>query len=131
MVAGAPRGELRLYVVQSGSWTLAQQSGETTISAGQFLLRRSLPLRGFEVTAGTSAQVVGCAADVLGPHAKGPELSGSLTQPEAHLLLTQAALVGDMAETLSRTGTQAARNALLEPVRGLLNQSTDSGEPSP
>lgn len=122
-------GELRLYVVHRGAYTLRRERDTMTVDAGQFLLSRSIGLTGYDVAAGTSAQVIGLPAETLGVFADGMQATGPVAAAEVRMLLAHTSLVQATLGDLSDGGVRASRNALVELVRGVLHGYVDDTEP--
>ncbi|GAA3614170.1 hypothetical protein GCM10022223_33010 [Kineosporia mesophila] len=128
MVITGKNGELRLYAVHHGSWALAGVREETSIGHRRFLLRRSIPLTGFEIAPETTAHVIGMPAEALPSLLDDAELTGSLTLPEARLLLSHLALTHELRPSLSNSGAQAARDAVVELLHGLLHKVANGND---
>ncbi|MEU0530483.1 helix-turn-helix domain-containing protein [Amycolatopsis tolypomycina] len=124
-------GELRLYVVHRGAYILKRERDSIAVDAGQFLLGRSTGVTGYEVAAGTSAQVIGLPAEALGLFADGTQATGPAAAAEVQLLLAHTRVVHATLGDLSDGGVQAGRNALVELVRGVLHGYVDGTEPGP
>jgi AraC family transcriptional activator of tynA and feaB len=123
-------GELRIYVVHRGAYILRRERDTMAVDAGQFLLSRSIGLTGYDVAAGTSAQVIGLPAETLGVFADSMQATGPVAAAEVRLLLAHTSLVQATLGDLSDGGVQASRNALVELVRGVLHGCPDGTEPS-
>jgi AraC family transcriptional activator of tynA and feaB len=122
-------GELRLYVVRRGAYILRRERDTIAVDAGQFLLSRSTGITGYEVAAGTTAQVIGLPAEALGLFADGTQATGPAAAAEVHLLLAHTSAVHATLGDLSDGGVHASRNALVELVRGVLHGYLDGTEP--
>lgn len=123
------RGDLRFYVVHRGAYVLRRERETMTVDAGRFLLSRSTGVTGFDVAAGTSAQVIGLPAEALGVFADGTHRTGPATTAEVRMLLAHTSVVQATLDDLSSSGVHASRNALVELIRGVLHGHVDDAEP--
>ncbi|WP_211293812.1 helix-turn-helix domain-containing protein [Lentzea kentuckyensis] len=124
-------GELRMYVVHRGAYILRRERDTVVVDAGQFLLSRSIGLTGYDVAAGTSAQVIGLPAEALGVFADSTRATGPAAAAEVRVLLAHTRVVQATLGDLSDDGVHASRNALVELVRGVLHGYVDGTEPGP
>ncbi|MFI5841481.1 helix-turn-helix domain-containing protein [Catenuloplanes sp. NPDC051500] len=123
-------GELRLYLVRQGAWTLRYDQAEFPLHAGRFLVKRSAGLHAFETAARTTARTVGLPLGAIDGPAGGAPITGPATAPEARLLLAHASLLHDTIDDLTDAGVDAARNALIELARGVVHRYVDGDEPA-
>jgi AraC-like DNA-binding protein len=127
--AFADEGELRVYVVHRGAYVLKRERDTIAVGAGQFLLSRSTGLTGYDVAAGTTAQVIGLPPQALGPFGTGMQARGPVAAPEMRVLLAHTSATQATLDDLNDRGVHASRNALVELVRGVLHGYVDGTEP--
>ncbi|GAB7044157.1 MULTISPECIES: helix-turn-helix domain-containing protein [Catenuloplanes] len=127
---GVPgRGELRLHVVQRGAWTFRYGRDAVPVPAGRFLLGRSTGMTGFDVGPRTTARTVGLSPGALAPLTGDPFIRGAAGAPEVRLLLAHASMLHETIGELTEAGLGAARDAMVELVRGVLHGYVDEAEP--
>jgi AraC-like DNA-binding protein len=122
--------ELGLYVVRKGSWTLRHEHDTVALPGGQFMVRRSVGLTGFELSPQTAGAIIALPAGAVGGHAGDKPITGSAVTPEVRLLLAHASLLHDAVGELTERGVDAARNALIELARGVVHHYVDDAEPA-
>ncbi|MEU9186461.1 helix-turn-helix domain-containing protein [Streptomyces sp. NPDC048484] len=103
--------------------------GEVTVPAGQFIARHNGPPVRFEVAPRTTAKVLILPASQLRPLIGDRAVVGPADSAEVRLLTAHAKIVNAMLNDLTAAGVQAARNALIELVKGVLLQAFDDKEP--
>lgn len=118
-----------MHVVQHRSWTFSRpRNSEVVVPAGNFMLQRTgLPT--FEEARHTLAKVLIVPASVLGPLIRDRLVTGSAASAEARLLLAHMSLVAKSFAGLTSAGAQAAHDALVELVKGVLRGQGDGAEP--
>ncbi|MFG3258383.1 helix-turn-helix domain-containing protein [Streptomyces sp. NPDC048172] len=118
-----------LHVVRRNAWRFSRARGdEHTVRPGQFLLQRSGPPT-YEEARHTSAKVLLLPASPLSRLIRDRLVAGPTSSPEARLLLGHLRLVEETAGDLGPSGALAARDALLELVKGVLGRRADSADP--
>ncbi|MCA2213290.1 AraC family transcriptional regulator [Jidongwangia harbinensis] len=122
-------GELRLHLVRRGSWTFRYGRGAAPVQAGRFVLGRSTGSTGFDVAPHTSARTVGLPPGAIALPGADPHVAGSATDPEVRLLLAHTSLLHETIDSLTEPGLVAARDALVELVRGVLYRYVAGSEP--
>ncbi|MDR7277453.1 helix-turn-helix transcriptional regulator [Catenuloplanes atrovinosus] len=129
--SGTPGGgELRLHLVRRGTWTFQHDRATVPVPAGRFLLGRSTGMTGFDVDPGTSTRTVGLAPGAIAPLPADAPVTGSAGTPEVRLLLAHTSLLHDTIDHLTDAGVDAARNATVELMRGVLHRYVDGTEPA-
>ena len=122
-----------VHLMRRGAWRFARPDGRgetTTVPAGSFIARHNGPPSLFTVDSGALAQVLILPAAVLEPLiGGGRDIVGSARSAEARVLAAHAGMVGEAVPDLSPAGVRAARDALLELVRGALRREFDDVEP--
>ncbi len=117
----------RLWIVRRGAWALGDDRGiESKVAAGQLLIRRG-PMAHIAATPGTRTDFLALPADGLGIGTR--SAFGSASSPEARLLVAQATMIRDYAGDLSPAGLLAARNTLVELLKGVAFGAVDETEP--
>ncbi|MFC3996120.1 helix-turn-helix domain-containing protein [Nocardiopsis sediminis] len=118
-----------MRVVRRNTWRFARpRQGEHTVPAGHFMLQLTGPPT-FEDARDARATVLILPASPLS-HLIGDRLiAGPASSAEMRLLVGQLHLVAQTAGELAPAGALAARNALLELVKGVLRQQGDGTEP--
>ncbi|TDD16074.1 helix-turn-helix domain-containing protein [Nonomuraea diastatica] len=118
-----------MHVVRHNAWRFARpRQGEHTVPAGHFMLHRSGPPT-FEEARRTTATVLLLPASPLSHLIQDRLIAGPASSAEMRLLLGQLNLVDQNARDLTPAGALAARDALLELVKGVLRQQADGTEP--
>lgn len=118
-----------LHAVRHNAWRFARlRVGEYTVAAGHFMIQRSGPPT-FEEARQTTATVLLLPAFPLSHLIRDRLIAGSTASAEMRLLLGQLNLVRQTAHDLTPAGELAARDALVELVKGVLRQQADSTEP--
>ncbi|GID30394.1 helix-turn-helix domain-containing protein [Paractinoplanes brasiliensis] len=121
-------GTLRLHVVRRGTWTLRYGRDDVTLGPGHVMVRRSTGLTGYEMLPHTSGTTIGLPAALRGAPAE-PFIAAAAA-PEVRLLLAHASMLQDTIHDLTETGTEAARNALLELFQAVVHRYLDPSEPA-
>lgn len=117
-----------LHVVRRNAWHFARPGeGERTVPAGHFMLQRSGPPT-FEDARHTAATVLLLPASPLSHLIQDRLVTGEASSAETRLLLGHLNLVDQTARDLTPAGALAARDALLELVKGVLRQRADGTE---
>lgn len=118
-----------LHVVRHRTWRFTRPGqGERTVGAGHFMLHRSGPPT-HEEARGTTATVLLLPAAPLAPLIQDRLVAGPAGSAALRLLLGQINLLDGLAPDLTPAGALAARNALIELVKGVLREQPDSTEP--
>lgn len=118
-----------IHAVRHNVWRFARpRVGERTVAAGHFMIQRSGPPT-FEEARRTAAMVLLLPASPLSHLIRDRLIAGPTSSAEMRLLLGQLNLVGQTARDLTPAGALAARDALLELVKGVLRQQADGTEP--
>ncbi|MFF7188947.1 helix-turn-helix domain-containing protein [Streptomyces sp. NPDC008222] len=124
--------QVRMYVVQRGSWTLRAQlaRSEQTVSAGQFLLRHiGRPLH-FETPPDTTAKVLVLPAAMLKPLlGERQSITGSADSAEVRLLVAHSNMIYETVADLGSAGVHAAHSTLIELAKAVARQRVDDAEP--
>ncbi len=121
-------GELHIYSVRRGVWTLRQGAKSVVVGAGQFLAVSAARTSGYETAPDTTAAAVRLPLDSVGGSGRPVTLTGSAGTRELRLLMAHAQLLHETVEGLTAIGANAARNALVELARGILHSDTDPAE---
>jgi AraC family transcriptional regulator, positive regulator of tynA and feaB len=100
-----------------------------TVPAGSFIARHDGPPSLFDVSPGARVMVLILPAPSVAPLLGGRNVVGSARSAEARLLTAHANLLSQTACDLTPVGLLAARDALLELVRGVLRREFDDAEP--
>ncbi|MGW7576508.1 helix-turn-helix domain-containing protein [Streptomyces sp. NPDC054765] len=121
--------QVLMHVVRHNSWTFTRRcQGEHSVPAGHFMLRRSGPPT-FEAARRTAATVLILPSSTLVPLVRDRLVTGAAASAEMRLLLAHMNLVDQACRDLTPLGAQAAHNALVELVKGVLRQKADGTEP--
>jgi AraC-like DNA-binding protein len=122
-------GQVLMHVVRHNVWRFTRRrEGELAISAGRFVLQRSGPPTS-EIARDTAATVLILPSSGLGPQIQDRLITGSAASAEMRLLLAHVHLIDQTLRELTSSGAQAAHNALVELVKGVLNRQADTAEP--
>jgi AraC family transcriptional activator of tynA and feaB len=118
-----------MHVMRRGASTYAPPD-ETgiTVRAGQFILRGTDRPSLFELPR-MLARCLAVPGTLLGPLLADRQVVGSAASAEVRVLLAHADLVDEMLHDLTPAGVQAARDALVELVKGVVRQQVDDTEP--
>jgi len=129
---GGVEDQVRLYIVQRGSWTLGAPlaRSEQTVAAGQFLLRHiGRPLH-FETAPDTRAKVVVLPAAMLKPLlGERQSVSGPADCAEVRLLTAHSNMIYETVADLGPAGLQAAHSTLIELAKAVARRRVDDTEP--
>ncbi|KAK1185508.1 helix-turn-helix domain-containing protein [Streptomyces sp. NBS 14/10] len=137
-MAGGTRGashhlddRVLVHVMERGAWRFVRprNRGETSIPAGQFIVRHNGPPARFEVEPRTTAKILILPASQLRPLIRDRATVGPADLPELRLLTAYAKIVEANLDDLTAVGVRAARNSLIELVKGVLMQAFDDTEP--
>ncbi|MEU1301488.1 helix-turn-helix domain-containing protein [Streptomyces shenzhenensis] len=137
-MAGGTRGashhledRVLVHVMRRGEWRFVppRNRGTTAVPAGQFIVRHNGPPARFEVEPHTTAKVLILPASPLRPLIRDRAIVGPADSPESRLLTAYAKLVDATLNDLTPAGLRAARNSLIELVKGVLMQAFDDCEP--
>ncbi|MFE9438863.1 helix-turn-helix domain-containing protein [Streptomyces sp. NPDC006602] len=138
-LAGATRGgaghhlddRVLVHVMRRGEWRFVRprDGGEAAVPAGQFIVRHNGPPVRFEMEPRTAAKVLILPASELRPLNGDRPIVGPAHSTEVRLLTAYAKLVDTTLNDLTPAGVHAARNSLLELVKGVLTQGFDDNEP--
>jgi len=121
-----------LHVMQQGSWHFARLDGRdeaVTVPAGSFIARHDGPPSLFDVSPAARVTVLILPARIVAPLLGGRNVVGSARSAEARLLMAHVNLLSETACDFTPAGLLAARDALLELVRGALRREFDDAEP--
>jgi len=121
-----------LNVMHQGTRYFARLDGRdqaVTVPAGSFIARHDGPPSLFDVSPGARVTVLILPARIVAPLLRGRNVVGSARSAEARLLMAHANLLSQTAYDLTPAGLLAARDALLELVRGVLRREFDDAEP--
>ncbi|MFJ9380713.1 helix-turn-helix domain-containing protein [Streptomyces sp. NPDC101455] len=137
-LAGGTRGashhlddRILVHVMVRGEWHFLHPrgTGGVTVPAGQFIARHNGPPARFEVAPRTTAKVLILPASQLRPLIGDRPVVGPADSAEVRLLTAHAKIVDATLNDLTPAGVQAARNSLIELVKGVLLQAFDDKEP--
>jgi AraC-like DNA-binding protein len=137
-MAGGTRGaahhlddRVLVHVMRRGEWRFVRprDRGEATVPAGQFIVRHNGPPVRFETAPRTTAKVLILPASQLKPLTGDRLIVGPADSAEVRLLMAYAKTVDATLNELAPAGAQAARNALIELVKGVLTRGFDDVEP--
>lgn len=138
LMAGGTRGashhledRVLLHVMGRGEWRFAspRNRGETAVPAGQFIVRHNGPPARFVVAPHSTAKVLILPATPLSPLIRDRVTVGPADSPELRLLMAHTEMVEATLDDLTPAGARAARNSLIELVKGVLMQTFDDTEP--
>lgn len=119
---------LRLWLVRRGGWQLGAPGGaEHSAPAGSFLVQTGR-LTHFAALPHTSSQVLVMPAAEIS-RKPGRAASGTIEAAEVRLLTAHATTVRRVLDDLGPGGAHAAREALTELVRAVVNGGLDDVEP--
>jgi AraC-like DNA-binding protein len=121
-----------LHLVRQGEWRFVRspERGTTVVPANQFVLRHNDPSWRFEVEPHTTARVLILPTRELRPLVGDRVIVGPADSPEVRLLNAHVDVLGLVLNDLSASGVAAAREAMIELVKGVLTRSTDADEPT-
>ncbi|GIJ45170.1 transcriptional regulator [Virgisporangium aliadipatigenens] len=133
---GGPGGHLENQIVThitfTGRTRFATRGRQAVAAAGTVCVRRNDEPWDFEVARDTRAIAVGLPAGAIRFPGDIRAVTAPQTAPAARLLLAQLRLFAGLSEELGPAGATAARNAIVELFRGLVNdQVVDDREVSP
>ncbi|MEU1801378.1 helix-turn-helix domain-containing protein [Streptomyces sp. NPDC019937] len=137
-MAGSPQGAFHhlddrvlVHVMERGEWRFIRprDGGGTSVPAGQFIVRHNGPPVRFEIEPRTTARVLILPASQLRPLIRDRAIVGAADSPELRVLTAYAKNVDATLNDLTPAGVRAARNALIELVKGVLAQAFDDSEP--
>ncbi|MFF0156945.1 helix-turn-helix domain-containing protein [Streptomyces sp. NPDC005263] len=137
-LAGGTRGSshhlddtVLVHVMRRGRWRFVRprDGGEASVPAGQFIVRHNGPPVRFEMEPRTTASVLILPASLLGPRIGDRPVVGPADSAEARLLTAYTKVVESTLDDLTPAGAQAARNCLVELVKGVLTRGFDDKEP--
>jgi AraC family transcriptional regulator, positive regulator of tynA and feaB len=119
-----------MHIVQRGTWSFSEPDGgpATRLAAGEFSLRQSRR-PAFEIARRSAARMLILPASRLRPLVGDLPIVGSATSVEMRVLLAHAAAVEGVLDELTPAGAQAAHEALLELIKGVVRQEFDDVEP--
>ncbi len=120
-----------LHVMQHSELHFARprDRGGATVTAGQFIAwRTSLPWHMALGPLTTTKMLILPAAEIR-PLVGDRSVVGPADSAEVRVLMAHAKTVGSMLKDLTPAGVQAARDALIELFKGVLNEGIDSQEP--
>ncbi|MFC4469545.1 hypothetical protein ACFPH6_34425 [Streptomyces xiangluensis] len=105
---GGDEDQVRMYVVRRGAWTLdgPPDSGEQTVSAGQFLLRHVGRPSQFETAPHTRTKIFALPAAMLEPLLGNRIITGPADSAEVRLLVAHTNMVHATIADLSPAGTR-------------------------
>jgi AraC family transcriptional regulator, positive regulator of tynA and feaB len=127
-----PGPRVLLHLVRAGSWWFAgpgDRGTDVTVPAGSYIARRNGVPTTFDVERGTSARVLILPDFAVGPGLGDRPIVGSVGSAEMRLVMAYADLLGETMHDLGPGGVRAARDAMLELVRGALRREYDDVEP--
>jgi AraC family transcriptional regulator, positive regulator of tynA and feaB len=134
VTAGAGDADARalIHLMRRGAWHFTGTGGRAarvTVPSGHFIARHNGDPSLFSVDPGAAASVLIMPASVLTASNGDRPLVGSMQAAEVRLLTAYAGMVGEAVRDLTAGGVRAARDALLELVRGVVRQQFDDVEP--
>jgi len=113
-----------LHVGRKGTWDFTRSNGNGGAiglsGGGRFVARLNDPSWEFGIGPRTRSTVLILPTAELGPLLADRPVLGSATSPEMRVLMAHVAMVQDTLAHLSPDGLTAARNALVELVKGVL-----------
>jgi AraC family transcriptional regulator, positive regulator of tynA and feaB len=121
-----------LHVVCSGSWRFSgpgDRGTDRTVPAGSYIVRRNGAPTMFDVEPGTSARVLILPDSALGSGLDDRWIVGAAGSAEMRLVRSYADLLRETVHDLGPGGVRAARDAMLELVRGAVRREFDDAEP--
>lgn len=130
--AGDTDARVLIHLMRRGAWRFAgtgRRAATVTVAGGQFIARHNGDPSWFGVDPGAAAKVLIMPASVLPASTGDRPVVGSVRAAEVRLLTAYAGMVGETLGDLTAGGVRAARDALLELVRGVLRQRFDDAEP--
>lgn len=120
-----------LLVVNHGMWRFPQAAEHrtATVRAGHFLLRHHTSPSQMNAAPGTRATMLVLPAAPLRPLIGDRPLTGPASSAGVRILLAHAREVAELADDLGPDSQRAARDAVLELVKGVLRTEVDDTEP--
>ncbi|MFI6934120.1 helix-turn-helix domain-containing protein [Streptomyces sp. NPDC050287] len=137
-LAGGTRGashhlddRVLVHVMRRGRWRFVgpRDRGEASVPAGQFIVRHNGPPARFEMEPGTTASVLILPASLLSPLIGDRPVVGPADRAELRLLMACTKVADATLNDLTPAGVRAARDSLVELVKGALTQGFDDKEP--
>ncbi|WP_063765838.1 helix-turn-helix domain-containing protein [Streptomyces cellulosae] len=137
-LAGGTRGvshrlddRVLVHVMRRGEWRFAgpRDGGEVSVPGGQFIVRHNGPPVRFETEPSTTASVLILPASPLRQLIGDRPVVGPADSPELRLLMAYAKVADATLNELAPAGVRAARNSLVELVKGVLTRGFDDKEP--
>ncbi|MFC7329050.1 helix-turn-helix domain-containing protein [Marinactinospora rubrisoli] len=120
-----------IHALRRGAWRFAgpHLSSEITVPAGRFIVRKNgLPAQ-FAVEPHTKATVLILPASAVRPLVGDRPTVGAVVSTEVRVLMAHAGMVAESVNDFTPAGARAARDALIELVKGVLRQELDDKEP--
>jgi AraC family transcriptional activator of tynA and feaB len=120
-----------VHLVQKGEWRFSGLRDPDFVSVGseQLCIRYNNPPWQFEIDPATRAQVLVLPATELRPLVGDRAIVSSQTDPEAQLLMAYLNLLRATLKDLTDAGVRAARNAMMELLKGVLAHRVVVDEP--
>jgi AraC family transcriptional activator of tynA and feaB len=120
-----------MHVVQQGEWRFARPGdrGNVAVPVNQFIVRYNDPPWQFEVEPRTAAKVFILTASELRPLIGDRPVMGPSDSAEVRLLMAHVGMVDATLNDLTPAGVLAARNSIVELVKGVLTRGIDAAEP--
>ncbi|MQY22471.1 helix-turn-helix domain-containing protein [Nocardia macrotermitis] len=125
-------GGVLMHLIRHGSWrfgTPEERGEDVTVPAGGFIVRRDGPYALYNMAFGSMADILLLPAAVVAPLLGGRLVRGSTDSAEMRVLTAHTYTIREIAGDLTPAGLQAARDALLELVKGAIRRELDDVEP--
>jgi len=116
-------------LMRRGTYRVDWPDGQATVSPGSFLAHDNGVPALCEADPGAAAKILILPVPVLASLMGGRPIVGSARSTEVRVLMAHASTVGETVHDLSPAGVRAARDALLELVRGTFMREFDDVEP--
>lgn len=120
-----------MHLVQRGEWRFARprDRGNVAVPFNHFIVRHNDPSWQFEVEPRTTAKVLILPASELRPLIGDRPVMGPSDSAEVRLLMAHVGMVDATLNDLTPAGMLAARNSMIELVKGVLTRGIDGAEP--
>ncbi|WP_433556083.1 helix-turn-helix domain-containing protein [Pseudonocardia xinjiangensis] len=121
-----------VHLVERGAWHFARRGSQDSVAVrgGQFVVRLNDLSWKFGIGPRTTAKVLILPTGDFRPLLGSRQIVGALHTPETRLLMAHIGMIDTVLAELSPAGIRAARDALIELVRGVIEHGVDGAEPA-